>query len=115
MTPRAVKRFVNRVRYFAMMEGSFRPVARWWQRLADFLEPKSQGLVEVRRESTREQLLVALATIYEKNPEWFAGDLDSFGREVKAAQDRGLLMDLDELESETFWRFKNLIAGVELR
>jgi hypothetical protein len=121
MTPRAVKRFVNRVRYFAMMEGSFRPAARWWQRLVNFLEPRAELAATTPQESTREDLLVALATIYEKNPEWFEGTLDSFCKAVNANRfkhtHRPALMgfDLDEIRSETYARFKKLVAGVEVR
>jgi hypothetical protein len=61
--------FANRVRYFAMMEGSFRPAARWWDWLADFLGPKNEPVTEAPRHTTRENLLVALTTIYEKTPD----------------------------------------------
>ena len=60
MTPRAIKRFVNRVRYFAMMEGSFRPVRRWWERLAQFLErkkrPPKEETIVTPTGGTREEL-----------------------------------------------------------
>lgn len=131
MTPRSVKRFVNRVRYFAMMQGSFRPVARWWQRLADFLESKSQSQTEVRKDSTSEDLsvgpqdptpedmLVALATLYEKHPEWFGGDLDSFIRIVESERQKeeNVLRELDlvGLTWEIYEHFKKLVAGVEVR
>jgi hypothetical protein len=93
MTPRAVKRFVNRVRYFAMMKGSFRPAPRWWQRLADFLQPKSEAASVISLESTRKEVLAALAIIYRKYPGWFSGDLTSFLNEHEsesAKEDHGL-------------------------
>jgi hypothetical protein len=119
MTPRTVKRFVNRVRYFAMMKGSFRPAARWWQRLADFLQPKSETLVEISRGSTREDLLVALATIYEKYPGWFSGDLSSFITKLeseRAKKEHGLPdFNSSDVTPEIYEDFKTLVTGVEVR
>jgi photosystem II stability/assembly factor-like uncharacterized protein len=93
MTPRTVKRFVNRVRYFAMMKGSFRPAPRWWQLLADFFQLKSDAPAAISLQSTRKEVLVALATIYKQYPSWFSGDLASFLIELESERtkkDHGL-------------------------
>ncbi|HEY5992484.1 MAG TPA: hypothetical protein VIU10_07885 [Candidatus Udaeobacter sp.] len=119
MTPRAIKRFVNRVRYFAMMEGSFRPVRRWWERLAQFLErkreaPKEETIVTPTG-GTREDLLVALATVHERHPEWFAGDLESFLQAVRSVPSELITRDVTAIDVDTYDHFKKLVAGVEVR
>lgn len=119
MTPRAIKRFVNRVRYFAMMEGSFRPVRRWWQRLAQFLERTDRRAKAKTMFSptgaTREDVLVALATVHERHPEWFAGDLESFLQAVRSVQSEAITTDVTTIDVDTYNHFKKLIAGVEVR
>ena len=119
MTPRAIKRFVNRVRYFAMMEGSFRPVRRWWERLAQLLErkkqpPKEETIVTATG-GTREDLLVALATVHERHPEWFTGDLESFLQAVRSVPSEVISRDVTAIDVDTYDHFKKLVAGVEVR
>lgn len=109
MTPRAVKRFVNRVRYFAMMKGAFRPAPRWWQRLTDFRQPKSDAPIAISPESPRKEVLVALAIIYQKYPGWFSGDLTSFLNELgseRAKKDHDLPdFDPSDLTAEVYKEF----------
>jgi len=119
MTPRAIKRFVNRVRYFAMMEGSFRPARRWWERLAEFLQKRKETAPESPT-GTREDLLVALATVHERHPEWFIGQLDSFIAAFVSAPEaeKSSLPDLDQMlrqvSPDVYTHFKNLVAGVDV-
>jgi photosystem II stability/assembly factor-like uncharacterized protein len=125
MTPRAIKRFVNRVRYFAMMEGSFRPARRWWERLAQFLESKKETAPQAPPTGTREDLLVALATIHERHSEWFTGDRESFVATFlesihgARATEKGSLLEFEhlivEVDQPTYEHFKKLVAGVEVR
>jgi photosystem II stability/assembly factor-like uncharacterized protein len=119
MTPRAIKRFVNRVRYFAMMEGSFRPVRRWWERLAQFLKRKKESPerenVPAPTDGTREDLLVALATVHERQPEWFTGDFESFLKAVRSVSSEAIADDITTMNPATYEHFKKLVAGVEVR
>jgi hypothetical protein len=119
MTPRAIKRFVNRVRYFAMMEGSFRPVRRWWERLAQFLDrtkqPRKDKTIVAPTGGTREDLLVALATVHERHPEWFTGDLESFLQAVRSVPSELITRDVTAIDVDTYDHFKKLVAGVEVR
>jgi hypothetical protein len=67
-TPRAAKRFVNRVRFLAMRQGPGRDSATAWERtlFPDRLQtPKG---VEFKR--IPEELLVALAAVEQAEPEW---------------------------------------------
>jgi len=114
MTPRAVKRFINRVRYFAMMEGRFRPALRWWERLALFFRSKTPAAEEPSRTRTGDDLLVALATVHERHPEWFAGDVQDF-RSAAAASALPRREEIANVAGATFEQFKRLIAGVEVR
>jgi photosystem II stability/assembly factor-like uncharacterized protein len=128
MTPRSIKRFVNRLRYFAMMEGSFQAAPRWWERLARFFERKPAAKERDKRPSapgTPEDLLVALATIHERHRAWFDADYETFRQKFsEAAADFGT----GEGESWAYWstaiqgmnkdvyeHFKKLVAGVEVR
>jgi photosystem II stability/assembly factor-like uncharacterized protein len=125
LTPRAIKRFVNRVRYFAMMEGSFRPARRWWERLAQFLERKEETAPQAPPTGTREDLLVALATIHERHSEWFTGDRESFVATFlesihgAPATEKDSLLEFEhlvvEVDQPTYEHFKKLVAGVEVR
>jgi hypothetical protein len=114
MTPRIVKRFINRVRYFAMMEGSFRPALRWWERLASYLKPEpAAAAAEPAPARTSEDTLVALATIHERHSEWFAGDLTSFQnalRGLPAEEKDGLMRygDMLDVDKATYEHFKKL-------
>lgn len=120
MTPRVVKRFINRVRYFAMMEGSFRPALRWWERLASYLKPEpAPASVGPAPKHTSEDTLVALATINERHSEWFAGNLASFQNalgSLSAEEKAGLLRygDMLHVDAATYEHFKKLAAGVEV-
>lgn len=117
MTPREVKRFVNRLRYFAMMKGSFRPAARWWKRLADFFEAKSQPLTSPPPDS-REDLLVALATIHERYPGWFSSDLPTFVKIFQSERTKKThgppTFNPSDVTSEIYADFKALVTGVEI-
>ena len=122
MTPRSVKRFVNRVRYFAMMEGSFQPALRWWEQLAQFLRRRSAAATPAPAPAvgTGEDLLVALATVHERHPDWFRGDFGSFQTSLRssgAAQDKALPGDaaLLRVEKNMYAHFQKLVAGVEVR
>ena len=72
-TPRAAKRFVNRVRYLAMRQRVQRDKATWWERT---LFP--QRLVSPKRsqDATRipEPVLVAMAALEQMDPEWIYDD-----------------------------------------
>lgn len=79
-TPRSVKRFLNRVRFFAMCQRALhrhvavppgsgwkarmRDIVRWLRRLPEPREAEAES-----PERTREHLLVALATLHEVAPE----------------------------------------------
>lgn len=68
-TPRSVKRFVNRVRYFAMRQSSEAEAQSVWQKLsvwAGFM-PKEEAK-EV--EAVSESILVALSAIHHFEPDW---------------------------------------------
>jgi hypothetical protein len=112
MTPRTVKRFVNRVRYFAMMEGSFQPAARWWSRLARFFAQQPETPPRPPTGRTNEDILVALATMHERHPDWFAGSFAQF-RETSA--EAGDAYDLHRIDEPTYNHFRKLVAGVEVR
>jgi len=128
MTPRSIKRFVNRLRYFAMMEGSFQPAARWWERLGRFLERKPDAKARDKQPSaagTPEELLVALATIHERHHSWFDADYEAFRQKFSEA---AAGFGAGEEESRAYWstaiqgmnkdvyeHFKKLVAGVEVR
>lgn len=68
-TPRAAKRFVNRVRYLAMRQRGYQEQASWWERA---LFP--QRLREPARvkdwEPIPEPVLVALAAVEQLQPDW---------------------------------------------
>lgn len=113
LTPRSVKRFVNRVRYFAMMEGSFQPAQRWWEQLAGFFRRAPAVPAAATRGETQEELLVALATLHERHPEWFAGDFASFQDEV-AARRIPRQEELLQVDEALFRHFQKLVAGVEV-
>jgi hypothetical protein len=72
-TPRAAKRFVNRVRYLAMRQRGFEEAASWWERV---LFP--QRLREPARakgwEPIPEPLLVAMAAMEQMEPLWVYDD-----------------------------------------
>ena len=124
MTPRSIKRFVNRVRYFAMMEGQFRPAPRWWEIFARF-EPKAAlprgDDVPPPPSPTPEGFLVAFATIFERHPAWFDADFETFKRNVGARSEQldyplqNAKMMLDQLSPAAYEHFKKLVAGVEVR
>ncbi|HEY5753141.1 MAG TPA: P-loop NTPase fold protein, partial [Chthoniobacterales bacterium] len=120
MTPRGIKRFVNRVRYFAMMEGSFRPAPRWWERLARFFTKEREPVAGLTRSETEEDLLVGLATVHERHPDWFVGGADAFRQNMQelSPDDRTELpryRDVSEVDDATYDHFKKLVAGVEVR
>lgn len=128
MTPRAIKRFVNRLRYFAMMEGSFRPAPRWWERFARFVEREEKQATEGQpppARATPEDLLVALATINERHRNWFEGDCKSFQQKFSEAattfeafEDESRIHWLKAIEGMTtadYEHFKKIVAGVEVR
>ncbi|HEX6898904.1 MAG TPA: YCF48-related protein [Thermoanaerobaculia bacterium] len=81
-TPRATKRFLNRVRYFAMLQRGYDPEpSRWRQFLAllwSFVRRKQREEVarEVRRQrdAIPEHALVALVAIEHARPDWFESD-----------------------------------------
>jgi hypothetical protein len=60
-----------------------------------------------------------LATLYEKHPGWFEGDLDSFIRIVESERQKeeNVLREFDlvGLTWEIYNHFKKLVAGVEVR
>src|SRR5262249_32345276 len=68
-TPRAAKRFINRVRYLAMRQSGFQEKASWWeralfqQRLREPSKPKSWQAIA-------EPVLVALAAIEQMQSDW---------------------------------------------
>jgi photosystem II stability/assembly factor-like uncharacterized protein len=66
-TPRAFKKFLNRVRYYAMRQRAAEPPAPRWRRFLDRLtgESRDPGL---RQGSIPEEVLVALAALHECEP-----------------------------------------------
>jgi len=64
-TPRAIKRFLNRVRYYAMLQRPPSPPRRWWQRVLTTLgkEPAEKETY-VETQTIPEDLLVAMAAMH---------------------------------------------------
>jgi hypothetical protein len=70
-TPRAAKRFVNRVRFLAMRQGPSRDSATPWERTLFPDRLRTPKGVEFKR--IPEELLVALAAIEQAAPDWIYG------------------------------------------
>jgi KAP family P-loop domain len=68
-SPRAVKRFVNRVRYYAMCETPPEPTPTWKERLSALFGPEPSSSPATQTASLPETLLVALGAIKEWRPE----------------------------------------------
>ena len=71
-SPRAVKRFVNRVRYYAMCEAPPEPAPAWRQRIAGLLRQARRSSATAAAPRLPEELLVALGAIHESRPEFLA-------------------------------------------
>ena len=71
-SPRAVKRFVNRVRYYAMCEARPEPTPTWRERLLELLGRIPQSSLTTPTTRLPETLLVALGAIREWRPEMLA-------------------------------------------
>ena len=71
-SPRAVKRFVNRVRYYAMCEARPEPTPTWKVRLLELLGRTPQSSLTTPTTRLPETLLVALGAIREWRPEMLA-------------------------------------------
>ncbi len=69
-SPRAVKRFVNRVRYYAMCEAPPEPASTWRARLANLLRRRQRSTERTAAPRLPEELLVALGAINESRPEF---------------------------------------------
>jgi hypothetical protein len=111
-----------------MMEGQFRPAPRWWEKLITNLANLFAGARLAQAPfappplETLEELLVAMAAIYERRSQWFDGDLASFKKAVVAgpAKMSYPLLDavvlLNTLTPQVYERFKQLRReGVEMR
>ena len=68
-SPRAVKRFVNRVRYYAMCEARPEPTPTWKERLFELLGRRPRPAPATQTSRLPETLLVALGAIKEWRPE----------------------------------------------
>jgi hypothetical protein len=68
-SPRAVKRFVNRVRYYAMREAQPEPTPTWTERLAGLFRRGRQSPLTAAAPRLPETMLVALAAIHQWKPE----------------------------------------------
>ncbi len=68
-TPRSVKRFVNRVRYFAMRQSAEMEAQSVWQRLAVWAGLKQKEEAK-KVEAVPESILVALSAIHHIEPAW---------------------------------------------
>jgi hypothetical protein len=68
-SPRAVKRFVNRVRYYAMCEARPEPTPTWRERLTGFFGRGRQSRPLAALTRLPESMLVALAAIHQWRPE----------------------------------------------
>ncbi len=81
-TPRAVKRFMNRVRYLAMRQRRQDDSPPAWQRLLNHFSPPGEGgdvagankTVGNDKPPIPDELLVALAAIEHFKPRWFESD-----------------------------------------
>jgi hypothetical protein len=71
-SPRAVKRFVNRVRYYAMCEARPEPTPTWRERLLELLGRRQRSFPTSPTARLPETLLVALGAIREWRPEMLA-------------------------------------------
>lgn len=93
-TPRSVKRFVNRVRYFAMRQSAETEAHSVWQKLAVWTGFKQkEGAKQV--EAVPESILVALSAMGHYNPNWVNDDelWKGFGQEFEAS---------DQLDDKVF-------------
>jgi hypothetical protein len=68
-TPRAAKRFVNRVRYLAMRQRGFQEKASWWERVLFPTRLREPARVEGWT-PIPEPLLVAMAAMEQMEPLW---------------------------------------------
>jgi hypothetical protein len=93
-TPRAAKRFVNRVRYLAMRQRGQQEKASWWEGLL-FPHRLKDSVSAVDWSPIPEPLLVALAAIEQTEPAWIY-DESEFRSLVK-----GNDLDLSTQEPET--------------
>lgn len=82
-TPRSIKRYMNRLRYFAMRLRPDRPERPWWRRLPGMPAPAAEGSAE--QEILSEPNLVALAALYYFKPELIADEI-FFLKQMDAAE-----------------------------
>ena len=75
-TPRAAKRFVNRVRYLAMRQRAYSEQGSMWERVL-FPQRLREPSSAEKLETIPEPLLVAMAAIEQLEPVWIY-DLDAF-------------------------------------
>jgi hypothetical protein len=78
-TPRSVKKFLNRVRYYAMQQRPQREAEPLWRRALAWLPGRGAGadradVIGDGGGAIPEQILVALSAIQHTNPEWLADD-----------------------------------------
>jgi hypothetical protein len=100
-TPRAAKRFVNRVRYLAMRQRSYRDRASLWERT---LFPQRLASPEHAQKPPRipEPIMIALAAMEQSNPAWVI-DQDMFKHIVDGKDvPKGLLAAAREKHIEEF-------------
>ena len=68
-TPRAAKRFVNRVRYLALRQRGYQQEASWWERIL-FPQRLRQPAIAKNWQPVPEPLLIAMAAVEQVQPIW---------------------------------------------
>jgi len=97
-TPRAAKRFINRVRYLAMRQRGFGETASWWERtlFPDRLpEPATPS-----QDFIPEPILVALASIEQIEPDWIYDEALFVGLQNDPFQNKATVMSSEKLFKE---------------
>jgi hypothetical protein len=68
-TPRALRRFQNRVRFLSMRQRRAADERPWWRRATDLVRRAPEVKAELEADPIPERTLVALAAIYQTQPE----------------------------------------------
>jgi hypothetical protein len=107
-TPRAAKRFVNRVRYLAMRQRTFREHSSWWERALFPQRLREPDQVEGGK-PIPEPLLVAMAAMEQMEPTWIydqkifndlVGTSGGSGEALKFPSDNPIAIELLEVARE---------------
>lgn len=104
-TPRSIKRFLNRVRYLAMLQRRQGPEPTPWSRLLDRLRGRAPEPAPAGGDIIPERALVALAALEHHRPEWLQ-DNDLFMDFPGFLRRADLPPEIQKLANDPDWQLR---------